>query len=165
MRVENAPLMPVSLKKTSSAIRWAEAGELGGYGLVQVGDLGLLDGVEQLVAHVVAAIGQRVDGADHQRVGALGFPAAVVDVVDVVDDAGVDDLEGAAAFQVGLDDLGNFCGDTPSLAKPAMATGIWLLPTPEISIRIWACALPMVGDDQPGVEHIQFFHISAFPSI
>jgi hypothetical protein len=26
-----------------------------------------------------------------------------------------------------------------------MATGIWLLPTPEISMRIWACALPIVA--------------------
>ena len=33
---------------------------------------------------------------------------AVVDVVDVGDDAGVDDLEGAAALEVGLDDLRDF---------------------------------------------------------
>jgi hypothetical protein len=119
-----------------------QAGELGGRATCPGWRSCLLDGVEQLVAHVVAAIGQRGDGADHQRVGALGFPAAVVDVVDVVDDAGVDELEGAAAFQVGLDDLGNLLRRHAFVGEAGNGDRIWLLPTPEISMRIWACAVP-----------------------
>jgi hypothetical protein len=36
------------------------------------------------------------------------LPGAVIDAVNIADDASVNDLESAAAFQVGLDDRGNF---------------------------------------------------------
>jgi len=142
-----------------------QARELRRDGLVQVGDLGLLDGVEQLVAHVVAAVGQRVDGADDERVGALGLPGAVVDVVDVADDAGVDDLEGAAALEVGLDDGGDllrgdaFVGEAGHGDRDLVAADAGNF---DAHLRLGRAHGG--GDRQAGVKEGQFFHINAYPS-
>ena len=74
-------------------------------GLCQGRQLRCLDGVEQAIAHVEAAVGQALHAADHQRIGAARLPVAVIDRRGLRHRAaGVDYLEEAAAQQIGLDD-------------------------------------------------------------